>query len=255
MSSVSRRSPTRVSSPAVALLVHALRSCLPPRRLGAVLFPCVGAVVFGLLAVAVSDSPDRAFVRVATTGIFGIAVPVAALVIGDAVLGAEIRAGTFHFTWLSPVSARLIIVTRWAAGTMVALVTIVPATAVAALVAGSPSNALPAALAAAVGASSYVALFIAVGAVTRRSTVWSLAIVFFVERLLGSALTGIAQISPTWESRAVFLSFANDVPTSLVRTGIPEGTSAIVRLAVISVVLLGVASWRLGHLRLSGASD
>ena len=45
-------------------------------------------------------------------------------------------------------------------------------------------------------------VFIAIGCITRRTAVWSLAFVFLVERLLGAALTGIAQLSPTWESRA-----------------------------------------------------
>ena len=33
----------------IALVGYTLRSCLPPRRLFAVLLPCVGAVLFGLL--------------------------------------------------------------------------------------------------------------------------------------------------------------------------------------------------------------
>ena len=105
------------------------------------------------------------------------------------------------------------------------------------------------------GASAYIAIFIAIGCTTRRAAVWSLAFVFLVERLLGAALTGIAQWSPTWESRAVFVSFADDAPTSLVRDGIPAGGGAIVRLAVIAAIGLAVAWWRLGHMRLSGASD
>ena len=53
-------------------------------------------------------------------------------------------------------------------------------------------------MAAAVGSVAYVAVFIAIGCFTRRTAVWSLAFVFLVERLLGAALTGIAQLSPTW---------------------------------------------------------
>ena len=58
---------------------------------------------------------------------------------------------------------------------------------------------------------AYVAIFIAIGCLTRRTAVWSLAFVFLVERLLGAALTGIAQLSPTWESRAIFLGYLDDV--------------------------------------------
>ena len=98
-------------------------------------------------------------------------------------------------------------------------------------------------------------MFIAIGCLTRRTAVWSLAIVFLVERLLGAALTGIAQLSPTWESRAIFVGLLDDPPDRLVREGIPAGGAAVVRLLVVTVVALAIAVWRLRHLRLSGAAD
>ena len=150
---------------------------------------------------------------VAADGIFGLVVPIAALVIGDSVLGAEVRAGTFHFTWLSPTPTWQIVLGRWLGGSLVALVTIAPAAALAAVVAGTPESAGAAFVAAAVGSAAYVAVFIAIGCLTRRTAVWSLAFVFLVERLLGAALTGIAQLSPTWESRAIFVGYLDDVPT------------------------------------------
>ena len=136
-----------------------------------------------------------------------------------------------------------------------ALVTIAPASALAAVIAGAPSSAWPAFVASAVGSITYVALFITVGCITRRTAVWSLAIVFLVERLLGAALTGIAQLSPTWESRAIFVGLLDDPPNRLVRDGIPQGGAAIVRLMIVTVVCLVIANWRMGHMRLSGASD
>jgi ABC-type transport system involved in multi-copper enzyme maturation permease subunit len=239
----------------LAILVYTLRSCIPPKRRFAVLLPCVGAVLFGLLALAIDDTAERAFANVAAEGIFGLVVPIAALVIGDSVLGAEERAGTFQVTWLSPTPAWQIVIGRWLGGSFVALVTIVPACALAAVVAGAPSSAGPAALAAAVGSVAYVAIFIAIGCLTRRTAVWSLAFVFLVERLLGAALTGIAQISPTWESRAIFVGYLDDVPTRLVREGIPQGGDAIVRLVLVSVIALAVAIWRMRHMHFSGPSD
>ena len=101
------------------------------------------------------------------------------------------------------------------------------------------SSAGPAFIAAAVGAVSYVALFIAIGCITQRTAVWSLAIVFLIERLLGAALTGIAQISPTWESRAIFVGLLDDPPDRLVRDGIPQGWAAVVRLAIVTAVVAG----------------
>ena len=123
---------------------YTLRSCFPPRRWAAVLAACAAAVLFGLLARAIDDDAGRAFANVAAEGIFGLVVPIAALVIGDAVLGAEVRAGTFHFTWLSPAPIWQIVIGRWLGGMFVAFVTIAPACALAAFVAGAPGAAGPA---------------------------------------------------------------------------------------------------------------
>jgi ABC-type transport system involved in multi-copper enzyme maturation permease subunit len=238
-----------------AIVRFTLRSCIPPKRWAAVLMPCAGALLFGLLAHAVDEPADRAFANVAAEGIFALMLPIAALVVGDAVLGAEVRGGTFHFTWLSPVPTWKIALGRWLGGSLVTVVTIAPAAALAAVIAGSSSSAGPAFVAAAVGAVSYVALFIAIGCITQRTAVWSLAIVFLVERLLGAALTGIAQISPTWESRAIFVGLIDDPPLRLVREGIPQGWAAVVRLAIVTAVMLALANWRMKRMKLSGASD
>ena len=102
---------------------------------------------------------------------------------------------------------------------------------------------------------SYIAIFVAIGCLTKRTAVWSLAFVFLVERLLGAALTGIAQLSPTWESRAIFVGLLDDAPDRLVREGIPAGGGAVVRLLVVTIVVLAIAVWRLRHLRMAGAAD
>jgi hypothetical protein len=144
---------------------------------------------------------------------------------------------------------------RWTGGAIVALLTIAPAAALAAVVAGSGESAGAAFVAAAMGSVAYVAVFIAIASLTRRTAVWSLAFVFLVERLLGTALTGIAQLSPTWESRAIFLGYLEDVPHDIVRTGIPRGGEAVVRLTIVTMVVLAVAVWRMSHMRMAGASD
>ena len=134
-----------------AILVYTLQSCIPPRRWVALLLPCAGALLFGLLAHAVNGSAEHAFANVAAEGIFALVMPIAALVIGDSVLGAEVRAGTFHFTWLSPAATWQIVLGRWLGGSLVAVVTIAPASALAAVIAGAPTSAGPAFVAAAVG--------------------------------------------------------------------------------------------------------
>jgi hypothetical protein len=104
------------------------------------------------------------------------------------------------------------------------------------------------------GAAAYVGVFVLIGCTTRRAAVWSLAFAFLVERLLGSVLAGIAQLSPTWEARAVFTDLGPSA-SFLHRSGIPEGWGAVIRLALIAVVSLVLASRRLGRLQLTGAAD
>lgn len=251
MTTTTRRPPPRLG----VIVAYTLRSCIGPKRWLGCLLPCAGALLFGLLVHAMKEAPGDAFARVAADGIFALVVPIASLVIGDAVFGAEVRSGVFHFTWLTPTPLTQIILGRWIGGTIVALVTIVPACALAAVIAGDTEGVVPAATASAFGATAYIAVFVAIGCVARRAAVWSLAFVFLIERLLGTALTGVAQWSPTWESRAVFIDFSPGAPRSIVRDGIPVGGGAVVRLLLITAIALLVTRWRLSRLRLTGAAD
>ncbi len=237
-----------------AVISYAVRACLPSRRWTGLVIVFGACLAFGLLAHVPDSGREAAFARVASAGLFGLVLPLATLVIGDGVLGADIRRGTFAYSWLSPVPMLTLVLGRWLGGSATAVTVMAPAFALSAVVAGAPDAAAPAALAATTGAVAYVALFVAIGAVTRRSTLVSLLWVFLFERLLGTALTGIAQLSPTWESRAVFTGLAA-VPADLVRRGIPSGWSAVGRLCVMTIVALAVATWRLGRLRLTGPAD
>ena len=255
MTAVRTPRPVVSATRLVAIIVYTLRSCIGRKRWIGTLLPCAGALLFGLLAHAITGRPTSAFARVAADGIFALVVPITSLVIGDAVLGSEVRSGVFHFTFLSPAPLLEIVIGRWIGGCIVALVTLVPACALSAYVADVPQDAWPVAIAAFVGAVAYIAVFVAFGCIARRAAVWSLATVFLVERLLGAALTGIAHWSPTWESRAIFLDFAQRAPNYLVREDIPAGAGAIVRMMVLTTIALFVAQWRLHRIRISGASD
>ena len=238
--------------PFVAVVGYTLRACLPPRRWVGVLLPCAAAVLFGWL-VTVSDhgSVAERFADIAEVGLFGLVLPLTCLVIGDAVLGADIRAGTFPFTWLSPVRFLAIVVGRWLGGWLVALVSLVPTLLAATAIAGVPEGMAPMAIAVASGSAAYIALFVMLGAAVRRAAVWSLAVVFLGEHLLGGVLSSVAQISPLWEAQQVYAGLADEAAgaSELLRAGTPNGWSAVVRLAIILVVALAVAAWRVRHLK------
>jgi hypothetical protein len=251
-----------LASPFVAIVGYTLRGCLPARRWWGVLLPCVGAVLFGAMTQVVNNSDTsldthEAFGVVAEQGLFGLVLPLTCLVIGDAIMGADIRAGTFPLTWLSPVPFHTIVLGRWLGGWIVALVTVVPALALAALVSGIPDAGEAAAtmvLAGVAGSAAYIGLFIMIGALVRRSAVWALAIVFLGERLLGNALSGIAQLSPMWESSQVYAGLGPG-GDELVRSGTPQGWGAVVRLAIVLAVTLVVASRRLRRLTPTGGDE
>lgn len=234
----------------VAVIGFTLRGCLPARRRAGLVALAGVALLFGLLATTMQGAATVDFARIAAVGLFGLVLPLAGLVAGDAVLGAEVRRGSFHFTWLSPVPTWIIAVGRWIGGSVIAVAVVAPAFALAAVIAGAGESAGAAALAASAGAAAYIALFVAIASLVRRAPALSLAVVFIGERLLGTVLTGIAQLSPMWEARALFAGLAPDAG-EIVRKGIPGGWAALVRLAVITAVCLAVAAWRLKRLRLT----
>ena len=236
-----------------AIVGYTLRVCVPGKRV-LLLLPLAGAVLFGLLSRVSDEDAVTAFAQVGGTAIHTLILPITCLVIGDALLGAEIRSGVFAFTWLSPVRYATIVVGRWLGGCLIAGAILVPAVAASAIVAGAPSSAVPAVVAAVGGAAAYLALFLAIGATFKRPVVWSLALVLIVERLLGAALAGIAQLSPGWLAQAALVGLT-DPTVDLSRDGIPHGWAAVVRLALVAAVGLFIATRRLRRLRPASSAD
>jgi ABC-2 type transport system permease protein len=243
-----------IPPPFVAVVGYTLRACLPARRWFAVLAPCAGALLFGALTGLLDSPANRAFGDIAENALFGLILPLTCLVIGDAVLGADVRAGTFQLTWLSPVGFGVIAGGRWLGGWLVALVTLVPAMALAAILGGVPDAVGPIVIATAAGAAAYIALFLMLGVLVKRSAIWALAVVLIGERLVGSELSGVGQLSPMWEAEQTFAGLWEH-GDRLLRDGMPGGWSGVVRLVLVGAVCLGVATWRLGRMRPFSGGD
>ncbi|HVL05025.1 MAG TPA: hypothetical protein VM388_03505 [Acidimicrobiales bacterium] len=244
---------TAARSPLAAIVHYTLRACMPAQR-WLLLLPVAGAVVFGLLSRLSDEATVVAFARVGGTAMHTLILPITCLIIGDALLGAEIRSGVFAFTWLSPVRYEKIAAGRWLGGCIIAGAVLAPAAAAAAVVAGAPSSAGPAAIAAVAGAGAYLALFVAIGAMFKRPVVWSLVLVILLERLLGAALTGIAQLSPGWLAQATLVGLTG-AEEELAREGVPRGWAAVGRLALVALVGLAIASRRLRSLKPASSAD
>lgn len=240
--------------PFAAAFVYALRVCVPPKRAALLALPCVGALLFGLLARTVDEPTPALRFNTISGALFGLILPLACLVVGDAVLGAEVRTGTFGLTWLSPVRFSTIVLARWSAGWLVAAGALTPALALSAVIAGVPGAVGPIALAVVAGTAAYLALFVFLGAAFRRAVWWSLAIVLLGEHLLGGVLTGVAQLSPQWLATMVYAGLAPDAH-GLERAGMPTGGAAVGRLALLTVVFLLLAVWRIRRLRLAGVAE
>lgn len=240
---------------ATAVVGYTLRACLPPKRRLGLLALAVVTVAFGALARGSDDPATVAVVEVTGAAFFGLVLPIAALVVGDAALGAEIRSGVFSFTWLSPVGLGTVVVGRWAAASAVLCAVLVPAAVVATGIGGAPDAAGAFAAATVLGALGYCAVFMAIGATFRRSAAVSLVYVLLVERLLGAGLSAIAQLAPGWLARAVLTGGVDGLPDRLVRDGVPAGGGAAARLAMVTVVALALAVRGLRRLTVTGASD
>ena len=240
-------------SPLAAIVRYTVRACVPAQR-ALLLLPVAGALLFGLLSRLSDETAVIAFARVGGTAMHTLILPITCLVIGDALLGAEIRSGVFAFTWLSPVKYSTIAAGRWLGGWIIAAAVLAPAAAAAAVVAGAPSSAGAAALAAVAGAGAYLALFVAIGATFKRPVVWSLVFVILVERLLGAALAGIAQLSPGWLAQAVLVGLTG-AGEELGREGVPRGWAAVGRLVLVTLVGVSIASRRLRSLKPASSAD
>ncbi len=240
--------------PFVAAFLYALRVSVPPRRAALLALPCVGALLFGLLARNIDEPTPAGRFNTISGALFGLILPLVCLVVGDAVLGADVRAGTFGLTWLSPVRFSTIVLARWSAGWLVAAGALVPALALSAAIAGVPDAVAPMALAAAAGTAAYLALFVFIGATFRQAVWWSLAFVLLGERLLGTVLTGIAQLSPQWLATMVYAGLGPDAG-GLERAGMPVGGAAVGRLVLLTIVFVVLAVWRIRWLRLTGVRE
>ncbi|HEU4355286.1 MAG TPA: hypothetical protein VFT27_06820 [Actinomycetota bacterium] len=240
--------------PFAAAFVYTLRVCVPRKKAVLLALPCVGAVLFGLLARTVEEPTPVGRLDAVAGALFGLIMPLACLVVGDAVLGAEVRAGTFVLTWLSPVRFSTIVLARWSAGWLIAAGALTPAMALSAAVAGAPGAIGPLAVATIAGTAGYLALFVLLGAAFRRAVWWSLAIVLLGERLLGGVLPGIAQFSPQWLATMVYAGLGPGAD-ELAREGMPTGGAAVVRLALLTAAFLLLAVWRMRRLRIGGGGE
>jgi ABC-type transport system involved in multi-copper enzyme maturation permease subunit len=234
-------------APLVAYVLRAGR----PRRWWVALLPTAIAVLLALLARRGGGTPEHDFVTVVGIAICTVLLPLTCLVVGDAVLGAELRSGTFALTWLSPVPVWLIVFARWFGALLLVLAAVVPAVVVASIAAGAAGAGAPAVGSVVLGAAAYLAVFMLFGAVFRRSLAWSLAFIVIFERFLGAALSSIASLSPSWLSFGLLADWTGEYSTD----DLTAGTEAVVRLLVLTAIGLLIAARKVARPRVASGDE
>jgi ABC-2 type transport system permease protein len=186
---------------------------------------------------------------------FGLAVlmPLVALLIGTAALGAEIEDGTAVYLLAKPIPRWTIVITKLVVATVAAvLLTSVPVL-VAGLVAsqGLGDGLVPAfTIAAAIGSLIYCAIFLAFSLLTGRALIFGLIYVLVWEGLLAGLFAGTRVLSVRQQTLA-FADALSDVPQTVLHAQL-DLTTAIVIGAVLLIGATAIAIRRLQHFEVAG---
>jgi ABC-2 type transport system permease protein len=211
-------------------------------------------LVIGLTLIAHALRPDRAdrWAQPIIDGLgFGVMVPVIALIVGTAVLGAEIEDGTIVHILAKPLRRHEIILAKLAVSVgIIGTVTAVPMF-VAGMVTNSVRFGLALAVACFVAAVGYGAVFLVLSLVTRRPVLLGLIYVLLWEGVLGNLLDSTRQLSIHQYALTVAARIA---PSDLLRShvGLPV---ALIMSAVFLVAGTVLAIDRLRSFTVAGETS
>jgi ABC-2 type transport system permease protein len=158
---------------------------------------------------------------------FGAVLPVVALIVGTAVIGAEIDDGTVVHLLTKPVPRTEIVLSKLTVGVGVTTATVAVPMVLAGLIAGSARLALGLAVGSALGALAYSAVFLALSLMTRRPVLVGLVYVLIWEGLLGNLLSGTKLLSIQQHTIAVSdrIAMSDDVLNAALSTPVAVATS------------------------------
>ena len=186
---------------------------------------------------------------------FGLAtlMPLVALLLGTATLGAEIEDGTAIYLLAKPISRATILFTKLAiAAVGSVLLTALPIFLAGAITGAGLDNgiALAFAVAAAVGSLIYCAIFVALSLVTGRALIFGLLYVLVWEGLLAGLFAGTRTFSVRQQSLAI-ADALTDAPARVLTAQL-DLTTAIVIGGVLLVGATALAIRRLRRLEIAG---
>jgi ABC-2 type transport system permease protein len=224
------------------------RGLLGRRRFLALLLLPTALVGLAVLAkVAAVRGEDWASTVLVGLG-FGVVLPLAALIIGTGVLGAELDDGTLAHILAKPVPRWKIIATKLVVAVVATVAAVVPAMFLAGTLAGGARVGVGLAVGSALAATAYCAFFVALSMVTSRPVLVGLAYVLLWEGMLGSVISGTQVLSVGQYGLAVADAVAD---TTLLKGQVSVPVSVVLAV-VFTVGATFLAIDRLRSFRLAG---
>ena len=235
-----------------ALLNITLRALLGRRR--TLLLALVGGLVILATVLYRLGSPSDAEsldVMNGLLGDFGIGVvlPLVAVIVGTAALGAELDDGTIVYLLAKPVPRSRIVLVKLLVAVLIVLALTVPAIAIGGLI-GHPDRelAIGYGAAAAFGALEYTAVFLALSLVTTRALIVGLAYVVVWEGVIAGLFAGTRVFSVRQHALAVADAVGGDAST----TAELDPAIALVVGVVVTILAAALAVRRLERVELRG---
>jgi len=186
-----------------------------------------------------------------------ILLPLVAILFGSGAFGAEIDEGTVVYLLAKPVPRWNVIAAKAMTAMIVSILLSGTSTAVAGFIVLAPAGndgvlATEAqVLAMAVGSICYVSLFLALSLFTRRALVIGIGYMLVWEGALSVMLPGIANLS----IRQYALGASAAIYQLPVEEARISANTALILSAVLVVLTLAIATWRLMRFELPGGSD
>jgi ABC-2 type transport system permease protein len=216
--------------------------------------PVLLAIAFRIAGVTEVDRFTR---RVFDTITMIILLPLVAILFGSGAFGAEIDEGTVVYLLAKPVPRWIVVAAKAFTAVAVAILLTGASAALAGIIdmvpAGSDgvSATLSQVVAMVVGSACYVSLFLALSLFTRRALVIGIGYMLVWEGALSSLLAGIANLS--------IRQYALGAATAIYKLPNQEprlsAETSFILAAVLVVVALVVATWKLMRFELPGGSD
>lgn len=239
--------------PAVTLLNGSIRLLvLTKRTIALVGLQLAPAILYLFASSGRSDSgAESAFMDVTLVALFGLVVPICAIVLSSSALGAERRDQTLSLVTLRPISRTTIALMKFLAAWISSFALSIVGVffmhlALAATVAVDTELMMAMLVGAAVSTLAYAAIYVPLGFITDRAVIIGLALLLVFENGVVTALPGLATLSPSRVGIRVVGTLApgvqQDIEGALGSLSFSAGTTVVAVAVYLAVGLVLTAT-------------